>query len=272
MFPILLFAIKLPYIASIGFQIYGERKVNRNLGLVSNNFSWSALAVFLSTFTLITRTSTPLFRRGVLIFLMLFCVFVIMLSQSRTSLLILAACILFLMGGSNLKLTYKILIVLGIVMVVFLNFEFGWLDLGTSRFNEKLVNSRSGFEKEWRVIVLRETSSFFQGNQDFYLHGFGWGVFVEAYQQFISPTAEMDMHNTYLQLLFEVGIFPFAYFLIVFLIPTVYKFLMHYRNYLIFIPFIILPYFENNLNSGQFVFFPFMFTLFFISRHINKHA
>jgi hypothetical protein len=177
-----------------------------------------------------------------------------------------------MMAGSNMKIGNKVMLIGGVALVLYINSLFGFLDLGSSRWNEKLLNDKSGFEKEWRVIALRETSNFFGNNQDYYLHGFGWGVFVEAYQQYINPTAEMDMHNTYLQFLFEVGVFPFIYFLLIFVLPTVVIFLRSFRSQLIYIPFIVLPYFENNLNTGQFVFFPFMFTLFFIGRHRSSHV
>jgi hypothetical protein len=263
--PVLIALIKLPFLASVQFKIYGDKAIATSLGFMSNNFGWSGAIVFLSAFTMLSNFDIKTKGRIFFMSFMLFSIFLILVSQSRSSLVIMAIALILIIIGAGIKISYKFLLAFTILSILFINNEYNLIDLGTSRFNDKLVGNRVNFNKEIRVIILDNTRDFFYFNQTFFLHGFGLGVFVKAYQKYINAANDMDMHNTYAQLLYECGIFPFAVFVGFFLLPSVWKYFLYLRKYLIFLPFIILPYFENNLNSGQFVFFPFFFTLFFVS-------
>lgn len=263
--PVLVAIVRLPFLASVQFQIYGDKAIARNLGFMSNNFGWAGTIVFMSFFMLMTNSKVKGRLRWVFIALMLFCVFLIMVSESRSSLLIMALSILLIVAGPRVSAGYKILTVLAIIAVFVINAQFGLIDLDSTRFNDKLLGDKTNLGKEFRVQVFENTRNFFYFHQEYYFHGFGWGVFVPAYQQFVDSTNDMDMHNTYLQLLYESGLFVFILFILLFFIPAAVKFFLYLSKYLVFLPFVILPYFENNLNSGQFVFFPFMFTLFYLS-------
>jgi O-antigen ligase len=74
-----------------------------------------------------------------------------------------------------------------------------------------------------------------------------------------------DIHNTYLQFLFENGIFTFLALLFLFIIPSVYNFIRSSKIFYVFIPAMVIPYFENNLNAGQFLFFPFVLCFIYLS-------
>jgi hypothetical protein len=265
--PVLVAVVRLPFLASVQFQIYGDKAIARNLGFMSNNFGWAGTIVFMSLFMLLTNTNVFNKLKWTFIGLMLFCVFLILVSESRSSLLIMALSIIMIIAGPRVSPGYKIVTVVAIIAVFLINFQFGLIDLDSSRFNDKLLGDKTNLGKEFRVQVFENTKNFFYFHQQYYLHGFGWGVFVPAYQQFVDSTNDMDMHNTYLQLLYESGVFVFIIFLLVFFIPAAIKYFVFLSKYLIFLPFVILPYFENNLNSGQFVFFPFMFTLFYLGSY-----
>jgi hypothetical protein len=265
--PVLVAIVRLPFLASVQFQIYGDKAIARNLGFMSNNFGWAGTIVFMSFFMLLTNTIVANKVKWTFISIMLFCVFMILVSESRSSLLIMALSLMLIVGGPRVSVGYKALTVLAILGVFLVNLQFELIDLDSTRFNDKLLGDKTNLGKEFRVRVFENTRNFFYFHQEYYFHGFGWGVFVPAYQQFVDSTNDMDMHNTYLQLLYESGLFVFIVFLLVFFLPAAIKFFLYLRQYLVFLPFVILPYFENNLNSGQFVFFPFMFTLFYLSSY-----
>jgi O-antigen ligase len=265
--PVLVAIVRLPFLASVQFHIYGDKAIAKSLGFMSNNFGWAGTITFTGLFMLISNTQVIGKMRWFFVSIMIFCVFLILVSESRSSLLIMALSLVLIISGPRVSVGYKVLTLFAIILVVLINLQFELLDLGTSRFNDKLLGDKTNLGKEFRVVVFENTKQFFYFHQEYYFHGFGWGVFVPAYQKFIDSTNDMDMHNTYLQLLYETGVFSFIVFLFAFFLPAAFKFFVYFKQYLIFLPFLILPYFENNLNSGQFVFFPFMFTLFYLGSY-----
>jgi hypothetical protein len=269
-FPVLVAIVGLPILISVSFHIYGDSVIQSRIGFMSNNFGWAGSISFIAMYILLTTVRIEGRIRFLFIALMLYCIFLIMVSESRSSLLIMGICISMIVAGPSVKPSNKLLIVLAILAVILLNFKFGFVDLTNTRFNDKLLGDKSNLSNEFRVVVFENTKNYFYFHQEYYLHGFGWGVFVPAYQQMIDSSNDMDMHNTYLQLLYECGSLVFIIFVFIFFLPAIFKFLVYMNRYIIFLPFLILPYFENNLNSGQFVFFPFMFTLFFVSGYKRR--
>ena len=80
-----------------------------------------------------------------------------------------------------------------------------------------------------------------------------------------------DYHNTYFEILFGCGVFTFCIYVYLFVYkPSNFFYKNHLSYFPILLPIIIIPYFENNLTSGQFLFFPFHILFGFTILEIRK--
>ncbi len=66
-----------------------------------------------------------------------------------------------------------------------------------------------------------------------------------------------NYHNSYFEILFGLGVPLFILFMVFMLYEPIKQFLKRVSKYdLLLIPLVIIPFFESNLTSGQFLFFP----------------
>ena len=125
-------------------------------------------------------------------------------------------------------------------------------------------------EQEYRIVVLYWLIDYYNSHKSLWFTGIGFyqlGDLLES-KGVLSIgdfKASGNIHNSYLQFLFENGIFTFSAFMFLFIIPSIYNFIRSNKIFYVFIPAIIIPYFENNLNVGQFLFFPFVLCFIYLS-------
>ncbi len=94
--------------------------------------------------------------------------------------------------------------------------------------------------------------------------GFGFDGFRAGLERYAGVQTDLASHNSYLEVLFSGGIFSFLFFLIFYAINAFLKYLRFDSQYFVFLPaLMVIPYFESNLNAGQFLFFPWMTFLFY---------
>jgi O-antigen ligase len=79
-------------------------------------------------------------------------------------------------------------------------------------------------------------------------------------------------HNSYAEVLFGSGVIVFVIFFFYYLIQP-FVFFVRYvqKHYVSFFPIFIYPFFESNLTSGQFIYWPWMsgvILLYFIRKRM----
>ena len=90
-------------------------------------------------------------------------------------------------------------------------------------------------------------------------HPLNWvtGIGVFNYSLIHGKTNVLTYHNSYWEILFGLGLPLFFAFLSFMVFRPLYRFIKFYSKYtLLFIPLLIIPYFESNLTAGQCLFFP----------------
>jgi O-antigen ligase len=101
-------------------------------------------------------------------------------------------------------------------------------------------------------VVMKEGTAFF--------HGVGFDNTENAIYESTGIELNKAIHNSYLQIFIEGGIFVFVYFLAVFVIYTLSLYIYYdVRKFVFFPTLIIISFFESNYGAGQFLFFPWMF-------------
>jgi hypothetical protein len=119
---------------------------------------------------------------------------------------------------------------------------------------EKNVNQSS--EGEPRVLAAQEMAVLFNSKMQYWLFGVG---FANDYYLDKADLGIGDYHNTYYEILFGCGALVFILYIYIMLVKPLLKIYNEYLEFFpIAIPVIVIPYFENNLTAGQFLFFPFV--------------
>ena len=131
--------------------------------------------------------------------------------------------------------------------------------------NEKQFESKKMEER--RLVVAEYSFNYFMNNPGLWLTGVG----LFNHDFIYGVTNLGGYHNSYWEILFGGGILIFILFLNVMVFRPVYSYFKYTGNFSLFIfPLIIIPFFESNLNGGQFLFFPwFTFMLLMNIRKIE---
>jgi O-antigen ligase len=252
-FPIFIFYISGNPFARL--SIYGDD----SSGFYSNQLGWASSIVIACLLTLLGRKSVapswwPMWGTALAITLWL-----LLITGSRSSYLALGVTLLVLLVfARGLALFPKMLISLAIAVAVFyaLNTEESALAQRLTKTQTQLAH----IEPRLRSAQLAFQALTLQNHR--YVTGLGFDVYTESIRQItrIKPT---NAHNSYLELFVTTGILVFGLFVLAFLLPTLLRyFWFDARAFAFLPPILIIPYFENNLGAGQFLFFPWMFILF----------
>jgi hypothetical protein len=269
-FPMLTSLININVIISEGFVIYGKDSMKNSTGFLSNNLGWSSV-IFLGSFlTIITNFK---FAPRQLIFwsiIAFFSLFLLAISGSRSGLL----CISLIIFSYVLKVEgrfgkyFILLMFVGLVYIIINSDFFSFTD--TRLISNDSNDISLDKENEYRFLVLDWLFTYYNSHVNLWFTGIGFnqlGIFMDenAFVAIGDTKVSGDIHNSYLQMVFELGIFTFSVFLFLFVLPAFYNLVRSDLVVFGFIPSLVIPYFENNLNSGQFLFFPFVFSLIYLS-------
>jgi O-antigen ligase len=135
---------------------------------------------------------------------------------------------------------------------------------------DSVVNLRAQYadirkqKGEVRFKLAEQAFGIFTTNPEVLFTGFGFDNFRAGLQYYAGIRTDLASHNSYLEILFSGGLFSFLFFVISFALNALIKYIRFDSRYFIFLPtLMVIPYFESNLNAGQFLFFPWMTFLFY---------
>lgn len=238
-------------------------------GFVSNHYGWTS-AIFLATSLDVIKNSisaSKLRKAGMLLFALL-ALYIMAISGSRSSYLtFVLSFLLFILRTKNTSIPLKI-----IISLLAIYFIIGLYGDKESALNKRIEKTETQLEKGDARTVSRNLGFDTMAEYPFAIvTGFGFFTFREA-MALLNPTVTevVGLHNSYLELFFGCGLFVFTFFLVFFVGKTVWNFTIYHSNRYTFLPPILLiPFFENNFNPGQFLFFPW-FAIMFYYIHYNE--
>ncbi|MFN4144916.1 MAG: O-antigen ligase family protein [Runella sp.] len=254
------YPVALMFVRGVVFQtenIYGQAIDMYR----ANVLGWACAFFLLTSFDLLSNLPTSRRFRFIFYVIALFTLWGIVLTGSRSSYLSLAAGILILVVRNNrTPLYFKALSVICISAFAYY--------IITSP--DSVVNLRSQYAEirqqrgEIRFQLAEQAISTFWKHPQLFITGYGFDNFREGLFYFANIRTELAPHNSYLELLFSCGVFVFLFFLAFVVFPAFVKYIRFDSQYYVFFPMLaIVPYFESNLNAGQFLFFPWMTFLFY---------
>ena len=115
---------------------------------------------------------------------------------------------------------------------------------------------------EPRLISARQAFHALNTHEERYLTGVGFDLYGEGIW-LMTRIYPGKAHNSYLEMLINSGIIVFLVFLLGLVLPAIGRYLWYDARLYGFVPpLLIIPYFENNLGAGQFLFYPWMLVFF----------
>jgi O-antigen ligase len=260
------------FISGGGFDhedIYGEVVG----GFVSNHYGWSCILFLATSIDILRNKSSLSVKRRILIILCcLIAVYILAISGSRSAYLSFAVCfILFILKNKSTSFAIKILSTIAAI-----GFILNLYSDRDSALNKRFQKTETQLEKgDARSAIYDLGFVTMADNPVTLITGFGFYTPAEA-MLILNKNANKkvlevySLHNSYLELLFGSGLFIFAFFLVFFVGNTVWCFtIRHSSRYIFLPPILLIPFFENNFNPGQFLFFPwFIIMLYYI--HYNE--
>lgn len=235
-------------------NIYGEGSAEGQL-FVSNHYGWASAVYLLSSVDILLNRRPRRLYRYFLIFFSLIAFYLLLISGNRSSWVSVAiALIVFILRLKNIRVDYKILMILLPLAITF------WLlSKPGSSLNVRFHVTQNQFQHgEERLSLAQLAASKFNRNKILWLTGAG----MFNYQE-ILHNGGGDYHDSYLEILFGGGIFLFILFLNFMVFRPLYNYVKYYsKYYLIIAPLMIIPLFESNLTGGQFLFFPWFIFMF----------
>jgi hypothetical protein len=269
-FPLIMAIININVLFAEGLNIYGKQSIADGVGFLSNNLGWSAAMSTASILTILSFFKVETKLKFVLISIFIFGLFILSISGSRSGILCLFITFLILVSkGGNFYLKGLLFFLLfGLFFFLSSNDLF---DISSTRlFTGENSTLEVDKEKEYRVIALEWLINYYNENKGLWYTGIGFNRLGDLLESKVILSVgdfkvQGDMHNTYLQFLFENGIITFLAFILLFILPSLYNYAIYSRNIYFYIPSMVIPYFENNLNAGQFLFFPFVLCFMYFS-------
>lgn len=216
----------------------------------SNHYGWASVLFIAFALIVLSHIKLPRLMWIYIVTLLLLSLYLLVVSANRTSWLCFSLILAFLLFRRNkLKIAYKMLILLASVVVIstVLNAE----DSALAFIMEK--NERQLDEGEPRFIVAQHMFSLFEQNTLYWLTGVGVNN-----HEYLEGQLLNGYHNTYYEILFGTGILGFLLFIFLFIWRPVSVYNKMGIILILTFPLVIIPFFENNLTAGQFVFFPWL--------------
>jgi O-antigen ligase len=227
----------------------------------ANIIGWSCTMFIVMSFDLYANRPMPRWLRYVFFLTVFVTLWAVVLTGSRSSYAGLALSVLVLVVRSR-QISNYLKIAASICIIGFAYY------IVTSP--DSVVNLRAKYANirrqrgEIRFTLAKEAINVFVNYPHVLFTGFGYDGFQAGLERYAGIRAELAPHNSYLEVLFSGGILSFLFFLIFYAINAFLKYLRYDSQYFIFLPaLMVIPYFESNLNAGQFLFFPWMTFLFY---------
>ncbi len=249
------------------FFIYANPLVSRNIygksigGYKSNVLGWSGLVFFILAIDWLINANPGGLLKKLLIGGIVFSVLALMSTGSRSSYLSMAISVMILVINSKrISLSVK-----GLISIFIAGVTFYTLNDPTSAINQRIEKSETQLKKgEVRFQMAQIAFEAMVENPTLLITGFGYDNFREGISVYKGVDLDLPSHNSYLELFITTGFFSFTFFLIFIVLNAIIKYILFDVRRFIFLPtFIIIPFFESNLNAGQFLFFPWMTFMFF---------
>jgi len=272
-------------IPSISFILFGGDLSQTDMygevvgAFVSNHYGWGAFMVITSHWLLIQFKEVKVI--SVWTGLAIFNFFLLLISGSRSGLLSILVAFAFWFFSKRGHIVLK----LG-VTVVFIYLTISLLN-SDSALSERLyktqtqleVNeentdddyySNSAYMADSRATARAIASLAFINNPQLYFTGMGIFAFRDGLHEY-APWADANyyrsgIHSSYLEIYFGSGILVFAFFLWYFTLKPLLTYLKYFRNKMLFYfgATLIIPFFESNITAGQFMFYPWFISIFFL--------
>ncbi len=254
------YPVAILFISGAIFQtqnIYGQ-----NVSLYKTNvIGWACTVFVLTGFDIYNNRHTRIWLGRLFLAVALLTVWGIVLTGSRSSYVSLAAAsAVLVLRSSRISVQFK-----SVIMVFILGFAYYIIASPDS-----VINLRSQYadirqaKGEIRFELAQKAFEALLKYPGLIFTGFGFDNFRAGLSTYGGVQTDLASHNSYLELLFSTGLFSFLFFIIVIVFNALFKYIRFDSQQFIFMPMLlIIPYFESNLNAGQFLFFPWMTFLFF---------
>ena len=246
-------------------NIYGDA----SSGFQSNQLGWSCAVVLTAAADLYSHRQgrVPLWAVALFGLGGLAALYLLLISGSRSGYLCVAVLLLMqLLGRNRLGFAARLAAV-----VVTLGATIYLLADPESALNHRYAKTRAQLEtrearQEAAVLGFRA----FDRRENLILHGVGFDYYYEGLTKVLGRSPA-KAHNSYLEILFDSGIFVFGYFLFLIVLPALGRFIMRDARRWSYLPVVlIIAYFESNYGAGQFLFFPWFFWLCFYLHPVAK--
>lgn len=237
-------------------NIYGSSSAAGQI-FISNQYGWSSAIFILTSVDILINSRPGKFYRIFLLLLTLIDLYIALISGNRASWLsLIFGLLIFTIRFPTVRADFKFLLMIIPVAGVI------WFSkIPDSSLNTRLNITESQIETgEARFITAQTVIKEFNENNWLWITGVGMFNY-----EIIANMSLSDYHNSYLEVLFGGGIVMFIMFLYFMLFKPLYNYARYYsRNFLLFSPLVIIPFFESNITGGQFLFYPwFIFMLLY---------
>ena len=238
-------------------NIYGQ-----NIGMYKANVLGWACGIFVLTgFDLYANRPMANWLRNVFFVVAILTLWGIVLTGSRSTYIGLAAGALVLVVRSG---RISVQLKIGVTLCIL---AFAYYIINSA---DSVVNLRAQYadirqqKGEIRFELAQKAINLLLEHPGLIFTGFGFDNFRAGLETYGGIKTDLASHNSYLELLFGSGLFVFLFFMIFFAINALRKYVIFDSPQFVFMPMLlIVPYFESNLNAGQFLFFPWMTFLFY---------
>jgi O-antigen ligase len=230
-------------------------------GFKANVLGWSGAAFFAMAVDLLTHVKPKGWQKGILVFAMVMAIITLITSGSRSGYLCVAVSLsILVLTNGKINFFLKVLVTLFIMATTYY-----MLADPDSTVNQRIHRSEQQLEKgEYRFQLAKTAFAIMYENPHLLLTGFGYDNALEGIAHYSGISFDLPSHNSYLELFITTGFISFLFFLIFLVLNALFRYVLFDSRQFVFLPtFMIIPFFESNLNAGQFLFFPWMTFLFY---------
>ncbi len=232
------------------YNIYGYSEES-NGAFVSNHYGWSSAIVITSIFIYWRLVRLSYLIKILFAALLLLAFYFLFISGSRSGLVSLALILILIISKRNIMgLRYKISLIL---ITTF--FTINLLKKQDSALNFVVDKTKSQIETggDSRTLRTEKILAYFEEKPVLWFTGIG--LFNKA--ELKNRIGFYGYHNSYWDVLFGGGIVLFLIFLRLAVWYQLKAVIFSSNPFVLLFPiFLIIPFFESNLTSGQFLFFP----------------
>jgi O-Antigen ligase len=251
-----------------GVMFQTENIYGQNIGTYKANvLGWSCGFFVLTGFDLYANRPMSAWLRNVFFGIALITLWGVVLTGSRSTYIALAAAALVLaLRSSQISVQLK-----GVITLCLVAFAYYIITSPDSVINLRSQYAEIRQQKgEIRFELAQKAIELLWAYPGLLFTGFGFDNFRAGLATYGGIKTELASHNSYLELLFGSGLFVFGFFMIFLVFNALQKYVHFDSRRFVFMPMLfIVPYFESNLNAGQFLFFPWMTFLFYYA-HVTS--